>query len=145
MSLIYWHDNFITWREKIEEVAWCNSMAGVIVRKWFEVISLFLTRKRHSIFYVAGRKGWRLHWPHQLHDWQSHRVQEETVSSKLYSVQCLLHLIQITFISHPPSVVWIKRNNICCGTVMAWKVLPHIVTRCINSWNYKHDQWSKHS
>lgn len=101
-------------------------------------------RIRRSIFCVAGRKGWRLHWPHQLHDWQSHRVQEETVSSKLCIVQCLLHLIQISFISHPPSLVWIKRNYICCGTVMTWKVLPHIVTRCIYSWNYNHDQsWSR--
>lgn len=35
---------------------------------------------------VAGRKSRRLHRPHQLHDWQSHRVQEETVSCLLLSL-----------------------------------------------------------
>lgn len=72
----------ITCCVKIEEVACCNVTAGVSVRKWFEVI---IKPWRSLLFNlcVAGRKSRGLHWPHQLHDRQSHRVQEETVSPPL--------------------------------------------------------------
>lgn len=44
-----------------------------------------------SLCCVAGRKSRRLHQPRQLYDWQSHRVQEETVSLALHQAEYLLN------------------------------------------------------
>lgn len=66
----------------------CCSAAGVVARKCFWGFVCVLCPRCCSILClsVAGGKSRRLHWPHQLHDRPSHRVQEETVSSLSHSV-----------------------------------------------------------
>lgn len=59
-----------------------RAAAGVVVRKWFDIVCLFLTLL--FVPRVAGGEGRRLHRPRQLHDRQSHRVQEETVSVSFF-------------------------------------------------------------
>lgn len=76
------------WQE-IEEVASCNLTAGfsgcglIVIGQSFDAGVLFNPC-------VAGRESRRLHRPHQLHDWQSHRVQEEAVSPLSHSLSVSL-------------------------------------------------------
>lgn len=58
-----------------------------------DVAGLVLTLRDARCVFVTGRKSRGLHQPRQLHDRQSHRVQEKTVSSPLEEAESMCSMI----------------------------------------------------